>query len=77
MKLQVAARQLADPPHRLFVAVAEIVHDDHVMPGAEQLEAGVASDVPGAAGDEDDHGSKKNATPAFPEVASLPDQCAA
>ncbi len=40
-------------PHRGAMALAQVVENDHAVAGAQQRQHHVASDVAGAAGDED------------------------
>jgi hypothetical protein len=42
---------VADARERRPLAVLEIVDDDDIVPGGEELDAGVAADVTGATGD--------------------------
>ena len=44
-----------DPPDHGRARVGEIVDDDDVVAGGEELDAGVRADVTGAAGDEHSH----------------------
>ena len=49
------ARELLDPAQRLRLAVAQVIDDDDLVAGAQQLQAGVAADVTGSPGDENPH----------------------
>jgi len=49
---QRAARDALDPAQRFALRVAEVVVDGDGMAGGEQFDAGVRTDVAGAAGDE-------------------------
>ena len=48
-----AAGNLFDAVHHLRRTVAEVVENDHVMPGAQQFHHGVGTDVTGTAGDQE------------------------
>ena len=49
------AGDLRNAPDRRLVAVAEVVENDDLVPRLHQFDAGVRSDIAGAAGDQDFH----------------------
>ena len=47
--------QRPNATQRFFMAVAEIIDNDDIMPGAEQFQRGMAADITGAAGNQNFH----------------------